>query len=108
MNWILKIQECFDNNLVFYTKHSRYEMKNEKFSRIYEHEIYEAIYSGKIIEEYPKDKPYPSALIFGKTKENRPLHIVCAYDKDENLVIIITVYHPDTNLWIEHERRKKL
>ena len=48
--------------------------------------------SGEIIEEYPDDGPYPSCLIFGRTQEGRPLHVVCAPVMDEGRLIIITVY----------------
>ena len=35
-------------------------------------EILRSVLNGEIIEEYPKDKPYPSCLVFGKLKmENR-------------------------------------
>ena len=63
--------------------HARYEMENEEFGRIVEREVYEDTYNGEVIEEYPDDKPYPSALIFGKTTTDRPLHMVCAYAEVE-------------------------
>jgi hypothetical protein len=56
---------------------------------------------------YPEDEPYPSCLIYGKTSEGRPLHIVCAYAEDANCVIIITAYEPSPNRWIDFERRPK-
>ena len=68
--------------------------------------MYEAIKKGEIIEEYWNDKPHPSFLIFGKTSTNRPLHIVCAYNENEELAIIVTVYHPDPDLWEEYKRRR--
>lgn len=108
MDLLENIQRCFEANLLLYTKHAKFEMENEEFGRVLEHEVYEAIWNGEVIEEYPDDKPYPSVLIFGRTKMKRPLHIVCAYNKEENLAIIITVYHPDPNLWIEYKRRKEL
>lgn len=83
MNWTQKIRECFEYDSVFYTKHAKYEMENEEFGRIIDSEIYEAIYNGEVIDEYPQDKPYPCCLIFGETKTNRPLHIVCAYNEEE-------------------------
>lgn len=60
-----------------------------------------------MIEEYPDDTPYSSALFFGKTKANRPLHLVCAYDADGEKAIMITVYHPDPERWYNYKRRKK-
>ena len=108
MNWMRQIRKSFKSESVFYTRHAKFEMENEEFGRILDHEVYEAICNGKVIEKYPEDKPYPSVLILGRTKTNRPLHIVCAYNQDENLAIIITVYHPNPNLWIRYERRRKL
>ncbi len=107
MNWIMKIQKCFESNSLFYTRHAKFEMENEGFGRIHDREVYEAVSGGEVIEEYIEDKPYPGVLIFGKTMAERPLHIVCAYNKEENLAIIITVYHPNPELWIDYKRRRK-
>jgi len=107
MNWIQKIRKCFESDSIFYTRHAKFEMENEQFGRILDHEVYEAICGGEVIEEYPEDKPYPGALIFGRTTAGRPLHIVCAYNKEEDLAIIITVYHPNPDLWIEYRRRRE-
>jgi hypothetical protein len=63
--------------------------------------------TGKIIENYAEDEPYPSCLIYGRTKQNRPLHVVCAYSEDEELSIVITVYQPHPERWIEFSRRLK-
>ncbi|HLE88061.1 MAG TPA: DUF4258 domain-containing protein [Candidatus Brocadiaceae bacterium] len=108
MDILQKIKECFESDAILYTLHAKYEMENEEFGRIVEHEVYEAVCNGKVIEEYPEDRPYPSALIFGKTATDRPLHVVCAYADAESLVIIITVYQPDPELWVEYKWRKKL
>lgn len=98
MNWMQKIRDSFEINSVFYSRHAKVEMEIEEFGRIFEHEVYEAVCSGEVIEEYPEDRPYPSVLIYGRTTSDRPLHIVCAYNEEENLSIIITVYQPDPGL----------
>ena len=107
MDWLIIIRDCFDSDAVLYSRHARFEMENEEFGKILEHEVFEAIKSGEIIEKYPEGKPYPSVLIFGRTIIGRPLHIVCAYSETDNLVIVVTVYHPDKELWIDFRRRKK-
>ena len=106
MDWVKNIQRCFDFDRVFYTQHARVEMRNEVVGEIKDNEVYEAIRSVEVIQEYPEDKPYPSALMFGRTYKNRPLHILCAYSKDEDLTIVITVYHPNPKLWIDYRRRR--
>jgi len=49
------IRNCFESNSVFYTRHAKFEMKNEEFGRIFDRELYESICSGEVIEEYPDD-----------------------------------------------------
>ena len=101
-----EIQECFKLERIFFSKHARDEMEDEESGEIREGEIFEAVQSGKVIETYPEDEPYPSCLIYGRTFEDRPLHVVCAYAKDEKTAIIITVYQPAPDRWIDFERRK--
>ena len=101
-----EIQDCFRLDKVLYSEHARHEMEVEKFGEIIEKEVYEAVVGGKIIESYEDDEPYPSCLIYGKTPPGRPLHIVCAYSKEESLAIIVTAYQPGPDKWIHFERRK--
>ncbi len=82
-------------------------MENEEFGEITVRKVFEAVERGRVIETYPEDEPYPSCLIYGRTSGDRPLHILCAYAKKEETVIIITVYQPDPDRWIDFERRKK-
>ncbi len=103
---IEKIKNCFYSEKVLYTKHARDEMESEEFGEIKEKEVFETVLNGKIIEEYSDDEPYPSCLIYGRTTEDRPLHIVCAYAFKEEVAMVITVYEPDPSLWIDYERRK--
>lgn len=104
---IKEIQNCFHQNKVLYSKHAKNEMEAEEFGMIKEEEVAQAVIDGKIINEYLDDDPYPSCLIYCKTKKNRPLHIVSVYSKEEDVAIIVTVYEPDPAKWIEFERRKK-
>ncbi len=102
-----EIQDCFKLEKVLFTKHARDEMEKEEFGEITEGEVFEVIEKGKVIETYPEDEPYPSCLIYGKTSEERPLHVLCAYTREEELAIIITVYQPNPDRWIGFERRKE-
>ncbi len=102
-----KIQECFKKSRLYYSGHARNEMELEEHGEIHEDEVHEAVLSGRIIENYPDDEPYPSCLIFGRTSLSRPLHIVCAFSGGENLAIVITAYEPDPTKWIDLSRRRK-
>jgi len=43
-------------------------------------------------------------LILDFTKQNLPIHTVCGIEED--IAILITIYRPDPNEWINWEVRK--
>jgi hypothetical protein len=101
------IQWCFANDKVVYSSHARRNMNKEPLGIIYENEVYQAVTKSEIIKSYPEDKPYLSVLLYGNTSQNRPIHIVVAFDFNEKISIIVTVYEPDPDLWIDFKRRTK-
>ncbi|MDJ0753857.1 MAG: DUF4258 domain-containing protein [Ardenticatenaceae bacterium] len=64
------------------------------------------ISQGEIIEDYPTDKPFPSCLLLGFTADDEPIHTVWAYDMESEWAILITVYHPDPQRWINWRQRR--
>lgn len=92
---------------LIFTRHAKDEMLYEEFGEIHEEEIKEALRNGEIIEEYRDDKPYASYLVYGSTKEGRPLHVVCPPVREDERLVIITVYQPSPDLWIDFKRRKE-
>ena len=107
MLWLEKTRKCFESDSVWYSRHARVEMRSEEFGQIEDEEVYQAICAGEVIEEYPNDASYPSFLIFGKTGRDRPLHVLCAYNQREDLVVVVAAYQPNPELWVEFRRRKK-
>jgi Domain of unknown function (DUF4258) len=99
------LQRCFHRDRVLYSQHARREMREEPLGRIAEHEVYETLLDGEVIEDYPDDTPYASCLIFGRSGAGRPIHVVCAYSPEDDRAIIITVYEPDPGRWIDLRRR---
>jgi hypothetical protein len=71
---------------------------------IREEDVAEAVAHGKVIEDYPEDKPYPSRLLLGWVN-NRPIHVVSATSEHE--IIIITVYEPDPAQWAPGFEKRK-
>ena len=100
------IKRCFQWDQVLYSQHARREMLAEPFGRIYEQEVTQAIIIGEMIEEYPQDTPYPSCLILGFTNQGSAIHAVCAHASEIDRAIVITVYQPDPERWVEYRRRK--
>ena len=101
------IIRCFKEDKVLYTSHARNEMVREEYGRIYESEIFEAVLDGEIIRSYEDDRPYPSYLLYGETSSHRPIHVVLAYNQDEDVLIVITTYQPTAELWIDYRTRRK-
>ena len=64
------------------------------------------IEKGEIIEDYPDNARGHSCLIFGYSKEKRPIHVVCS--PKENYLAIITAYIPDHQQWDENFKTRKL
>jgi len=56
--------------------------------------VREVLLSGEIIEDYPDDKPYPTALLLGMVK-GEPFHVVAAFDSENTRCFVITAYKPD-------------
>jgi hypothetical protein len=61
-------------------------------------EVEDALRHGEEIESYPHDEPYPSRLLLGFT-DGSPLHVVAAYNAQDDLTIVITLYRPDPSRW---------
>lgn len=71
-------------------------------------DVFKVLRKGEIIEEYPDDKPWPSALFLAWV-DSQPIHVVAAYSKQIQKVAIITVYEPSLD-YFENDfrtRRKK-
>ena len=81
----------------------RLVFRSHAIQRMFEREISEQdirhiLATGRTIEAYPADKPYPSQLVLGWC-ESRPIHVVIAENTIEQETIIITVYEPDPDRW---------
>ncbi|MBU4225847.1 MAG: DUF4258 domain-containing protein [Chloroflexi bacterium] len=70
-------------------------------------EIFFSVLQGEIIEDYPTDKPYPSCLIYGESFKGEPIHSVWAFNPKTCWAVLITVYSPDPNRWINWRIRRE-
>jgi hypothetical protein len=69
-------------------------------------EVRDVLCDAQVIEDYPDDKYGPSCLLFGRTQQNRAIHVQCSYPA-RPLLKIVTVYEPDPAEWIDFKVRKK-
>ena len=75
-----------------------FEWRKHTLSRLAEREIAQrlvlkVILEGEVIEDYSRDAPFPSCLMF-KMIENEPFHVVVSFDAASNRAHIITTYKP--------------
>ena len=99
---INQLQEYYKSDKVFVTAHA-----SERFRQrgIKARDIRNAVMFGEIIEQYPKDFPFPSCLVLGKDLNGKIIH-VCMSDEG-NSSRIITAYYPDSNKWDENYKVRK-
>jgi hypothetical protein len=70
-------------------------------------EIEEALLSNsfQVIENYPDDPRGASCLVLGYTRAAKPIHLVCGVSLPDAM-IVITVYRPNAEEWIDWRERK--
>ena len=88
-------QESFlsaiEKNTIEWHRHALERMMERGISR---RDVMDVLHTGEVIEEYSSDYPYPSLLMLGKPA-GVPLHVVVAFDDDQEILYIITAYCPD-------------
>lgn len=91
---------CTDDNILMTQHvHKRCRERGIKID-----DIICCIMNGEIIENYPDDYPYPSALVM-ECKVGKPLHIVVGIGNDK--LWIITAYYPDMKRWHKDYKTRK-
>ena len=92
---------CFDENIAV-SKHARKRLLERSIAL---DDIKIAVFNGEIIRQYEDDRPFPSCLILGLTKNNKHIHVVASIDNE--YLHIITAYYPDTSVWDADFKTKK-
>ena len=82
------------------TLHAQIEMVEENIKLA---DIYHAIQTGQILENYPEHQRGSCCLLDGEDERGRDIHIVCTTSR--NILIIITAYLPLPPKWITPTQR---
>jgi hypothetical protein len=98
------IKMAIQNSWVRITDHTDEEAEADDLTF---DEIYFLVSNGEIIEQYPGDKPYPSSLINGLTFSGDAVHSVWAFNRNSGWAVLITVYRPDPDRWIDFRTREE-
>jgi len=84
------LKDSIQNRRIEWQRHSLEWMMERSISR---KAVIDVLLNGEIIEDYPQDQPFPSALFLGWLGP-RPIHVVISYDSSDKRVYIITAYEP--------------
>jgi hypothetical protein len=68
--------------------------------------VRQVLQSGEMIEDYSDEMPAPGGLISAK-RGRRPIHVVVAENTEDDELVVITVYEPDTSQWKPGFRNRK-
>jgi len=103
----MRIKDIIDairNQQIRITDHADEEAQADHLSF---DEVFVSVFQGKVIEDYPDDKPFPSCLIYGDTFSGDPVHSVWAYNQENQWAVLITVYRPDPRRWVDWRTRRR-
>ena len=98
------IINSIQNNRIRITDHADEEAETDGLTF---DEIFFSVSQGEIIEQYLYDKQYPSCLINGQTFSGDAVHSVWAYNENSQWAVLITVYRPDPDRWINFRIRRE-
>jgi hypothetical protein len=89
---------------VLFSRHALNQM-NLSERMILRREVYEAIESDEVVEDYVDDPRGHSCLLLGRSRDGRVLHLVCAPKRD--YLAVVTVYAPSLLDWDRDFRTRR-
>lgn len=92
-----------DYEQIVFSGHAIRQMFHREITK---NDVIEVISNGQVVIDYPDDKPYPSCLMLGFVND-KPIHIIFAFEQEKKTGIVITAYIPDSRLWTEDFRSRR-
>jgi len=86
-----KLRDAIESGQFEWRKHIIERLAERK---IKQEEVLQTILTGEKIEGHPQAYPFPSALFFRKIAGS-PLHVVVAFDEENDWAYIVTAYIAD-------------
>ena len=98
-----QIQALASIGSILWTEHVAIRIRERGIKRA---DVIECINNGEIIEQYPTDTPFPSCLILGACKADKPIHVVVGINVGVQCCMI-TAYRPDLDKWESDFKTRK-
>jgi len=91
-----RLIEAVQNGRIEWQTHALERMMKRGITREI---VKQVLLEGEMIEDYPEDKPFPTALFLGwlQGEPFHAFHVVTALDSLSGYCFVITVYRPDLN-----------
>lgn len=80
--------------------------KERQRDRITIAEVEEALENPELVEDYPNDPRGHSCLVLGWTASDSPIHAVLGELWGDEPLVIVTIYRPDAQQWIDWRTRR--
>jgi hypothetical protein len=97
------IRSAAAQDSIVWKDHSIFRMRQRHISV---EEVLGVLRAGNIIESYPDDHPFSSALMCGFTAAGRPMHLVVGVNVADVEIHIVTAYEPDPAQWRDNFSRR--
>ena len=97
------LRQAIRERKIEWRKHALQRLAERNIAR---EAVLAAVLSGELIEDYPDDTPYPSALFLGFVAK-RPLHAVVAIDEIDKIAYIISAYEPSLDFFEEDYKTRR-
>jgi len=97
------IRHAIEMGRIEWNKHALERMLQRGIGR---EMVKKVLMAGEVIEDYPDDTPYPSALFLGFV-DGDPLHVVMAFDAESEHCYVITAYVPDLEHFEDGFRKRR-
>jgi len=97
------LKHAVESGKIEWQRHALERMLQRGISR---QMVKDSLSAGDMIEDYPEDEPFPSALFLG-WQGSEPLHVVAALDPKEMTAYIITAYRPDLEHFTDDYRARR-
>jgi hypothetical protein len=69
-------------------------------------DILYSVFTGAVFEENSDVTPLPTCSIGGRTRKGKRVHSFWGYNEETGYIVLISLYDPDANHWINSHRRR--
>ena len=94
-----------ESRSILWSRHAIVELVNEGWGR---ENIEAGFLACEVIEDYPAGpRALPDCLVLGASRSGETFHAVLAIDRENNRLVVVTVYRPNSEEWQDGWRSRR-